>query len=254
MVLAFNIGISTITLGGFENNNLRFVVSMAANTNETADQYAAAILSLLSLKGIKTDRVDGVAIASVLPSLNRVIRSAVKILWNVEPLTVGPGVKTGLGIRCDLPSSVGADIICACVACNTLYGHPGLIIDIDSVTKFTVVDYTGAFVGTSIAPGISMGLSALSENAALLPNVELSPPSELIAKNTADCMRSGIIYGGASMVDGMIDRFFGELGGEIPVVVTGSDSGIILPYCKHKMILDEHLVLKGLNLIYQKNN
>lgn len=254
MLLTFDIGNSVITFGGFENGILRFVASMSADTQKTADEYAAGINSILSVKGVCTDSVSGAAIASVLPPLNRVLKQALNELYGITPLVVGPGVKTGIGIRCDLPSSVGADIICACVAAHTLYSSPALIVDLDTATKITATDETGAFVGTSIAPGVTMGLDALSEGSVLLPKVELShPPAGVIAKNTADCMRSGVIYGNAAMVDGMIERIFEQLGRTIPVVITGAQAELILPYCRHEMTHDEHLVLKGLDLIYRKN-
>ena len=254
MILAFDVGNSTISFGGFEGDELSFVAGMTADVRSTADEYAVKITNILSLKGIAADSIGGAIIASVLPPLNCVIKQALKSLYGIDPLTVGPGVKTGIGIRCDLPSSVGADIICSCVAANTLYGAPGLIVDLDTATKITATDATGAFVGTSIAPGIVMGLNALSEGSVLLPKVELSNPAGAIAKNTADCMRSGVIYGAAAMVDGMIKRIFSELGQSLPVVVTGAQAELILPYCSHPMTYDEHLVLKGMNIIYRKNN
>ena len=254
MILAFDIGNSVITFGGFEEDGLRFVASMSADTRATADEYEVKIRSILALKGVAPESVCGAAVASVRPPLNGVIKQAVKGICGVEPTVVGPGVKTGIGIRCDLPSSVGADIICACVAADALYGFPSLIIDLDTAVKMTAVDSTGAFVGTSIAPGITMGLDALSDGAVLLPKVELSKPAGVIAKNTADCMRSGVIYGSAAMVDGMIDRIFEELGSEQRVIVTGPEAELILPFCRHEVIYDGHLVLKGLNIIYRKNN
>ncbi len=182
-----------------------------------------------------------------------VIKKALAFLFGKEPLTVGPGVKTGLGIRCDIPSSVGGDLICASLAAHKLYGSPSLIVDIDTATKMTLVNSDGAFVGTSILPGVLMGLDALSSSAALLPTVELSAPSRVIGKNTADCMRSGILYGNASMIDGMIDRIFAE-NGEMQVILTGSQAHLVTPYLEHSFTLDEHLVLRGLKMIFDKNN
>ena len=253
MILALDIGISVINIGGFKGDVPSFVAHIASDTRKTSDEYAVSLLSILSLHSIDRSSVTGTVISSVLPELNPVIKNALAFLFGKEPLTVGPGVKTGLGIRCDIPSSVGGDLICASLAAHKLYGSPSLIVDIDTATKMTLVNSDGAFVGTSILPGILMGLGALSSSAALLPTVELSAPARVIGKNTADCMRSGVIYGNASMIDGMIDRIFAE-NGEMQVIVTGSQAHLVTPYLGHPFTLDEHLVLRGLYLIYNKNN
>jgi type III pantothenate kinase len=153
-----------------------------------------------------------------------------------------------------MPSSVGGDLICASVAANKLYGSPSLIVDIDTATKMTLVNSDGAFAGTSILPGVLMGLEALSSGAALLPTVELSAPDKVIGKNTADCMRSGIIYGTAGAIDGLLDRMEAALGTPpASIVATGGMSGLITPHRHHGLLTDETLVLKGLSIIWTKN-
>lgn len=254
MVLTLDIGNFEITLGGFDDGELFFVAHIGTDTNKTADEYAVSMLSVLTLRSIDRSAVNGSILSSVVPELNPVIKKALVLLFGKEPLSVCPGIKTGIGIRCDSPSSVGGDLICAAVAAVAHYGSPALIVDIDTATKISVVDGTGSFVGTSIFPGILMCLGALSEKAALLPTVELSAPSRVIAKNTADCMRSGIIYGNASMIDGMIRRVFAELGTELRVIVTGSQAELVTPYLEHTFVYDAHLVLRGLYAIYNKNN
>jgi pantothenate kinase type III len=147
----------------------------------------------------------------------------------------------------------GCDLIAAAVAAHYIYGSPSLIIDMGTATKMTVVDHKGAFIGTSIIPGVMMGLNSLSEGTAQLPKISLEKPSSVIAKNTADCMRSGVLYGNASLIDGMIDRISQEFGSELPVYATGGMASLIMPLCRHEIPVDEHLVLKGLNILYQKN-
>ena len=164
-----------------------------------------------------------------------------------------PGIKTGIGILCDSPSSVGADLICSCVAANALYSAPSLIIDIGTATKMIVTNKSGAFIGVSIIPGVMMGLNALADGTAQLPKISLEAPATVIGKNTVDCMKSGVIFGNASMIDGMISRINREVGEELPVIVTGGYADAIAPHCEHKMTLDKNLVLKGLNIIYHKN-
>ena len=253
MILAIDIGNTSIALGGFVGNELEFVVRLSTDVTKTEDVYASRILNILSLHGVDGRNIEGAIISSVVPPLNTVMKSAIKLAYGVEPLMVCPGIKTGIGILCDSPSSVGADLICSCVAANTLYGAPSLIIDIGTATKMIVTNKNGAFIGVSIIPGVMMGLKALANGTAQLPQVGLEAPATVVGKNTVDCMKSGVIFGHASMMDGMIDRINAEVGEELPVIVTGGYASVIAPHCNHKMTVDDYLVLKGLNLIYLKN-
>ncbi len=254
MILTIDIGNSNIALGGFEGNQLSFVVRISTETKKTADEYASKILGVLAVHGVEKQSFTGAIVSSVVPPLNSVIRDAVKLLWGIDALIVGPGIKTGVNIHCDTPSSVGADIICACVAAHSIYGSPSLIVDMGTATKLTVVNDKGAFVGVSIMPGVLMGLNSLSEDTAQLPKVDLEAPRFVIGKNTTDSMRSGVVFGNAAMIDGMIDRVYAELGKEFPIYATGGIAPFIISHCKHDITIDENLVLKGLNIIYNKNN
>lgn len=253
MILTVDIGNTSISLGGFCAEKLCFVARIATDPSKTEDEYASKILSVLNLHGVKKGDVDGAIVSSVVPPLNSIIKSAINMIYGIEPMMVCPGIKTGIGILCDSPSSVGADLICSCVAVGALYSSPALIIDVGTATKMIATNKSGAFIGVSIIPGVMMGLNALSEGTAQLPKVSLEAPPTVIGKNTVDCMKSGIIYGNASMIDGMIDRIKCEMGTELPVYVTGGYSAVIAPHCEHEMTVDEHLVLKGLNIIYHKN-
>lgn len=253
MILTIDIGNSNIVLGGFDKDDLKFVVSVSTQADKTADEYASKFMGVLAVHKMEGEAINGAIISSVVPPLNSVIREAVKKLWGIDPLTVGPGIKTGINVHCDNPSSVGADIICACVAAHNIYKSPSLIVDMGTATKMTVVNEKGAFVGVSIIPGVLMGLNSLSENTAQLPKVDLEAPKSVVGKNTADSMRSGVIFGNASMIDGMIERINEEVGAELSVYATGGVAHLIVPHCKHNIKIDEHLVLKGLNIIYNKN-
>lgn len=253
MILAIDLGNTNIDIGGFDENELKFVTRLSTETKKTEDEFAVSVLSCLSLYGIDKSDVSGVIVSSVVPPLNPVIKNAVLFLFKTEPIFVGPGIKSGIGIRCDTPSSVGADIISAAVAAHYIYGSPSLIIDMGTATKMTVVNRNGEFIGTSIIPGVLMGLNALAETTAQLPKISLDSPKSVIAKNTTDCMRSGVIYGNASMIDGMIERINEEFGEELSVYATGGLATSIIPYCKKKINIDEHLVLKGLSILYKKN-
>ncbi|MBQ3081829.1 MAG: type III pantothenate kinase [Clostridia bacterium] len=254
MVLTIDIGNTNITLGGFEGDNLKFVARLATVSTKTADEYAVLLLNVLSLHNVEKSQIMGAIISSVVPPLNAAMNKAVKSIYGIEAINVGPGIKTGINIHCDTPSSVGADLICACVAAHHIYGSPSLIVDMGTATKMMVVNDKGAFIGVSIIPGVRMGMQALAMGTAQLPQVSLDAPSMVVAKNTVDCVKSGVIYGNAALVDGMIDRICEEVGAVLPVYATGGLSAIIVPHCKHKITLDEHLVLKGLNILYKKNS
>lgn len=254
MILCIDIGNSNTVLGGFDGDELSFVARISTSTSKTEDEYAVTILDILSLRGIDASLIDGCIISSVVPPLNSVIKRAVRFAFGIDSLLVGPGIKTGLGIRCDNPASVGSDIICACVAAHSIYGSPCLVIDMGTATKMSVVDKDGAFIGVSIIPGVIMGMKALSEGTAQLPQISLEKPENLIGKNTADSMKSGIVYGNACLIDGMIDRFCEATGEDLKVIATGGLASTITSYCNHATILDEHMVLKGLNILYKKNN
>lgn len=253
MILAIDIGNTSIALGGFVRDELKFVVRLSTDTTKTEDEYASKILNILNLHGVNKSNVEGAIISSVVPPLNSIIKNALGLAYDVDALLVCPGIKTGIGILCDTPSSVGADLICSCVAANTLYSSPSLIIDMGTATKMIVTNKNGAFIGVSIIPGVMMGLNALSNGTAQLPQIGLEAPPTVVGKNTVDCMKSGIIYGNASLIDGMIDRINDEVGEQLPVIVTGGYAPVITPHCHHEMTSDEHLVLKGLNIIYHKN-
>lgn len=254
MVLTIDIGNTNITVGGFDGETLEFVVRLATVSTKTADEYAVLLLNVLSMHSVEKTQIKGAIISSVVPPLNAAMNRAVESIYGVKPLNVGPGIKTGINIHCDTPSSVGADLICACVAAHHIYGSPSLIVDMGTATKMMVVNAKGAFIGVSIIPGVRMGMQALAMGTAQLPQVSLDAPVSVVAKNTVDCVKSGVIYGNAALVDGMIDRINGEVGEELPVYATGGLSSIIVPHCSHKITLDEQLVLKGLNILYKKNS
>ncbi|MBQ7033189.1 MAG: type III pantothenate kinase [Clostridia bacterium] len=253
MILAIDIGNTNIVLGGFVEDTLSFVARIATDTKKTEDEYAAVIRSVLSIHEVGKQEIRGAIIASVVPPLNTVMKKAVRIVYGVEALLVGPGIKTGINIHCDNPATVGADLICACAGAHHIYGSPSLVIDMGTATKIMLVDKTGTFCGASIIPGVNIGLRALSGGTAQLPQISLEAPKSVIGKNTVDCMRSGVVFGNACLIDGMIDRFCEEVGEKLQVLATGGLAPTIIPHCRHEILLDEHMVLKGLYILYTKN-
>lgn len=253
MVLTIDIGNTNIVLGGFAEEQLQFVARIATNANKTEDEYATKIRSVLAIHNVDRSEIEGAIISSVVPPLNSVMKKAIKLIYDIDPIMVQPGIKTGIRIHCDNPSSVGADIICGCVAAHHIYGSPSLIIDMGTATKMMLMDKSGTFVGASIIPGVNIALKALASGTAQLPQISLEAPSSVIGKNTIDCMRSGVVFGNASLIDGMIDKFKSESGEELKVYATGGLASTIVCHCKHDITLDVDLVLKGLYILYQKN-
>ena len=254
MLLAVDIGNTNIVLGGFIDDELKFVARIATNQHKTEDEYATKIKSILSLHEVNIKEIKGAIISSVVPPLNSVMKRAIRIVYGVEAVMVGPGIRTGINIVCDNPATVGADLICACVAAHFVYSSPSLVIDMGTATKMMVVDKSGAFIGVSIIPGVNIALKALASGTAQLPQISLEAPPSVLGKNTIDCMRSGVVFGNASMIDGMIDRFNDELGEELRIVATGGLASTIIPHCKHTITIDDNLVLKGLKILYEKNS
>ena len=253
MILTVDIGNTNIVLGGFSDNELKFVARMATDASKTKDEYAAKIRSILTLYNIEKAEVKGAIISSVVPPLNIAGKQAVEQVYNVKPIIVGPGIKTGINLICDDPATIGADLICACVGAHYLYGSPALVIDMGTATKIMILNSDGAFCGVSIIPGVYIGLKALASGTAQLPQISLEAPASVIGRNTVDCMRSGVVFGNASMIDGMIDRFNEESGINLKTIATGGLAETIIPHCKHEITLDKDLVLKGLNILYKKN-
>lgn len=253
MILAIDIGNTNIVIGGFKDDEIEFVVRIATNLSMTEDEYASRIKNILAIHDVEKREIKGAIISSVVPPLNIIMKKAIKFIYDVDPLLVGPGIKTGIKIQCDSPQTVGADLICACVAAHHLYKSPSLIIDMGTATKILYMDKEGAFSGASIIPGVNIALKALASGTAQLPQISLDEPKSVIGKNTVDCMRSGVVFGNASLIDGMIDRYNEETGEKLKVYATGGLSQSIIPHCKHDIKIDSDLVLKGLNIIYNKN-
>lgn len=253
MVLTIDIGNTNIVLGAFYGDELEFVSRISTDVKKTEDEYAIQIRSILSIHAVAPESVNGAIISSVVPVLNNVFKKAVKLVYGIEPIMVGPGIKTGINLHCDNPASVGADLICACVAAHHIYGSPSLVIDMGTATKLLLMDKNGAFCGASIIPGVLMGSKILASGTAQLPQISLEAPKSVVGKNTVDCMKSGVVFGNASLLDGMIDRFNEEYGESLPVYATGGLASTVVEHCKHKITLDEDLILKGLNILYRKN-
>lgn len=253
MLLAIDIGNTNIVMGGIEQDKIVFQVRLATDAIKTSDQYAVDIKNLLWLSDIPTSAIDGCIISSVVPPVFNSIHTGVRKVIGQEPLVVGPGIKTGLNIRMDNPAAVGSDLIVAAVGALQSYTPPLILIDMGTATTMTVVLENNTYVGGVIIPGIRISAEALSTRAAQLPGIQLDTPRRVIGKNTVESMRSGIMYGAACMLDGMIERIEAELGRSATVVATGGMAQFIIPLCRRPMNLEHDLLLEGLNAIYKKN-
>ena len=253
MLLTIDVGNTNIVLGGYLDQELTFVSRISTNATKTVDEYATKIRSILALNEISKTEIKGAIISSVVPPLNNILKNAVKKVYGVEPILVGPGIKTGINMLVDDPRQVGADLITASVAAYEKFKQPVLIIDMGTATKMMLVNADGAFLGVSIIPGVEIAVKALTSGTAQLPQISLDSPASIIGKNTNDSMKSGVIYGNASLIDGMIDRIAEEFGQMPALIATGGVSSDIIPFCKHEIMIDEYLVLEGLRIIYNKN-
>ena len=253
MLLAIDIGNSNIVIGGIEENKTRFEARIATDRIKTSDQYGVEIKSMLDLFHIALDEVEGCIISSVVPPVFNAVRTGVVKVTGKNPMVVGPGIKTGLNIHMDDPTSVGSDRIVIAVAALQEYKPPLILVDMGTATTIEVVDQGNTYLGGCIIPGVRVSAEALSSRASQLPGIQLDKPKRVIGKNTVECMRSGIMYGAAAMLDGMLDRMEEELGKNTTVVATGGMAQFIAPLCKREMKLEKDLLLKGLNIIYRKN-
>lgn len=253
MLLAIDIGNTNITLGAYDNDILCFTARLATVHGTTADQYAVEIKNILELHGLYASRIEDCIVSSVVPSVGGAICNAVSLLCDIVPLELGPGVKTGLNIKIDNPAQLGADLVAGAVGAISEYTLPCVVIDMGTASTISVIDRNGAYLGGVISAGVRLTLKALTENTAQLPAIDIAAPKSVIGSNTVDCMKSGLIYGTAAMLDGILDRIQDELG-EIPTVVaTGGLSKDIIVHCKNEIIYNANLLLDGLREIYEKN-
>lgn len=253
MLLAIDMGNTNIVIGCIDDNQIYFIERLSTSTLKTELEYAVDFKTVLELHNICAVDIDGAIISSVVPQLNLVIKSALEKLIKIPPFIVGPGLKNGLNILMDNPSQLGSDLVVNAVATLQEYGAPAIIIDMGTATTISVVDKNRNYVGGQILPGVQVSLDSLVSRTAQLPRISLDAPKKVIGTNTINCMKSGILYGNASCIDGMIDRIEEELGYHATVIATGGLAKSIIPFCKHEIILDDDLLLKGLKIIYDKN-
>ena len=254
MVLTIDIGNTNITIGAYRDDELVFVSRLATDKKRMADQYACEIMNIFKLYEVKKDEFSGCILSSVVPEVTYPLGEAVRRFTGITPLVVGPGIKTGLNILVDDPSTLGADFVTGGVAALKKYPLPCFVVDLGTASKIYVIDENGSFLGCTIAAGISVSMNALSASASLLPSVGIKRAKSALGKNTADCIISGTLVGTAAMIDGMVERFSEEIGKKpASIVATGGFARSVIANCKTEIIYDKYLLLEGLKIIHDKN-
>ena len=253
MILALDMGNTNIVIGCIDSQKTYFVERVTTDHAKTGTEYAINIKNIREIHQIDPSEIEGAIMSSVVPPLNAAISSAVKKILGYHPMLVGAGIKTGMNIIMDNPKTVGSDMIVDAVAAIREYPGPIIIIDMGTATTMSVVDKSGNYIGGIIYPGLRVSLDSLSSKTAQLPSISLDIPKRVIGKNTIDCMRSGIMYGNAGMIDGILDHMEEELGEPATIIATGGLSRFVVPLCRHKILYDDALLLKGLMILYEKN-
>ena len=253
MILAVDVGNTNIVIGCLEQGEIKNTVRVRTEPGRTAAEYGIELMQLFDFFGIERRGFEGAILSSVVPPVNEPLRQAIEMLTGVKCLIVGPGMKTGMNVRIDDPGTLGCDLVVGGVAAIAEYGAPVIVLDLGTATTITLIDENKCFRGGAILPGIKLSYAALAAGTSLLPDISITPPKKCIVTNTVDCMRSGAVFGTAATIDGMVDRMEAELGLPCKVVATGGLASKITPYCRREVVCDDHLLLKGLWVLYQKN-
>jgi len=252
VLLAVDVGNTQTVIGLFNGAQLLCHWRMATNTTATADEIRVTLHSLLNIDGRMAADIDALALSSVVPELSLMWEEVADSL-GIQPLVVSSTIRTGLEVRYDNPSEIGADRIADAVAARHLYGAPVVIVDLGTATNMEVIDREGAFIGGIIAPGLATSADALFNAAARLARFELEFPPQAVGRNTRDAVSSGLMFGEVARIDGLVQRVFDELGYKATVVATGGLAGRVAPVSRCIQVVNEDLTLVGLRLLYEMN-
>ena len=253
MLLAVDVGNTQTVLGVFDGERLVEHWRVATESERTGDELAALVVRLLELRDLGLEDVTGLCLASAVPALTRAYQQLADDYAQAPLLVVGPGTKTGIPILYDDPREVGPDRIVNALAARERYGAPCIVVDFGTSTNFDIVSAGGEYVGGVLAPGVEVSMDALFARAARLVKVDFAPPPSVIGKTTVGGLQSGLVYGFAGQVDGIVGRIRGELGDTAPVIATGGLADLIAPYSETIERVDPLLTLEGLRLVWDLN-
>ncbi len=251
MIVALDIGNSNIVVGIINNGVVVHSARIATAKNDTSFNYMLRFRKMLNTFRVRPTDIEGCILASVVPELTSQVSEAISKITGHEALVLGrKNINIDIHLSVDNPSALGHDRIADAVGAINLFNTPIIVIDMGTATTVNVVDKDQHFIGGMIIPGVKTSLDSLCGNASQLSMIRLEAPASIIGRNTIECMQSGIVYGYASMIDGIIERITNELGYECNVIATGGLSSTIIPHCKSKIAHEPHLLLKGLYHIY----
>ena len=255
MILAIDVGNTNIVMGFIEGDTIVDKYRLSTNSNETAEEYAIKLHSVLDLMHLEPSALEGAVLATVVPPLARTISKAVVLVTGKAPILVGPGVKTGLNIKTDNPGELGADMVVGAVAAIAKYPAPIILFDLGTATTASVIDKNGSFIGGAILCGVKTALSALATGTAQLPQIDMELPAKrFLGTNTTDCLHSGIVNGSALMLDGLFARCRATLHApDAPVIATGTLPASIRDACATPIEYNGTLILDGLYSIWKRN-
>jgi type III pantothenate kinase len=253
MLLAIDVGNTNINIGVFDGSKLKGTWKVATGVHRMPDEYASLLLNLFDRHGIDASQVTDAILCSVVPTLVGVFEEVCRRYLKVLPLVVESGVKTGVRIGLDNPKEVGADRVVNAVAARQLYGGSVIVIDLGTATTFDAVSEDGDYLGGAIAPGIAIATEALFTRTAALPRVELTHPKRAVGRNTVAAMQSGIVFGYAGLIEGIVARIQQEMGGKAKVVATGGYAELLARETPVIEVVNPDLTLTGLRLIYEMN-
>ncbi len=255
MILTLDIGNTNMKTALFDGMEMRQYWRISTNRNRTSDEYGMTMMNLMKHSGIDRSQITGIMMSSVVPQINFTIEHMCRSYFGMEPMKIEPGVKTGINIKYENPRELGSDRIANAVAAYELYGGPCITIDFGTATSFGAISAKGEFLGGAICPGLKLAADALTEHTAKLPRFELVKPEGVIGRNTVTNMQAGIVYGYIGQIKYLVNRMKKEMGVDgIQVIATGGLAVLVAGESSVIDVMDGLLTLKGLRLIYEKNN